>query len=172
MENYINQLLFSEDESCAQIFFGNGKKSSIFETKEEAMNSILRYYRNKKISNIEFFLFTRQIITAKKLISTSSLEIKKIEEFVGIKRPKIKDPYFRKCNNPNCVNERSHVYFYNGNNKKLFPFRIYFQYDGRGIVNLLYESGEIDEETVTSLNVLLQLTGIPEEPKKIDPHLN
>lgn len=172
MENYINQLVFSEDGSCAQIKFGDGRESPIFETKEQAMNTILYFFRKKEISNIEFFLFARQVITARKLKSTSIFRIKKIEGFVGIKRPEIINPYFKKCQNPNCVNEKSHVYFYNGDDKKLFPFRIYYQIDGRDIIYLLYKNGEIDDETRTKLNVLLQLTSIPDEPKQIDPNLN
>lgn len=163
MENLLNKLAHSEDGKCVWILFVDGNESIDYETKEEAIDDILDYFIGGEISEMEFFLFIREILFESELEYSTELNLKYIEKYAGIIRLKIENPVFKKCN---CAKIKElHGYLYNGDGTKLLPLIFRYQYEAINITSLLCKSGEIDEETREYLNVLIDLSKLPLEPK-------
>lgn len=167
MENLLNKLVESEDGKYVWILFADGSESTDYETKEDAIGEILSYFIGGMISEMEFFLFIREIIFESKLEYSSELNLKSIEKYADIIRQKIENPVFNKCN---CVKiKEAHGYLYNGDGTKLLPLRFRYQYEAINMISLLCKSGEINEETRDYLNVLIDLSELPLEPKRPSP---
>ncbi len=170
MENILNHLIASEDGKCVWIQFVNGKESTNYDNKEDAINDILNCFLEKRITEMEFFLFIREILFESELEAYSVFNLKSIERYAGIERKEIVNPIFKRCN---CKKiKQPHGYFYNNDGQKLLPLRFRYQYEAKYMADLLLKSGEIDDETCSSLRVLIEISKIPSEPIKRDYNLN
>ncbi len=161
--NIANELIFSEDGKSVWIEFVDTTESPYFYTKEEAISSLIDYRRQGKISRVEEVSFIKKIIFSINLKWSSISNIKTVLISMGMTAQKIEKPYFDKDNDEHV---KPHGYFYNGDNQKLFPFAIYYQEHGLYLIDLLYESEQIDKVTRNHLKFFVKVSKIPIKPEK------